>query len=129
MGKVNVEAGLILESHDEAMGESLGAVFRAHVGSPFKINNCFDLALERSEFGFELFDLFGGGFLFELEADDVTERCGHFFFGSFLFFVMISKRKKGDEGEDGNKECSHGGSVWLDRLTHEQKGRDFDGLV
>lgn len=132
VGKVDVESGLVLEGHDEAMGKALGTVLGAHIGAPLEINDRFDLALESGKFGFELLDLFGGGFLLEFEADDMTERSGHFFFSGGFFFVVIGKRKDRNKGDDGNKKCFHEGSVRCDEGTHEEKGGvrrlDYSGV-
>lgn len=111
MGQVDVEAGLVLEGHDEAMSKAFGPILGAHVGAPFEIHDGIDLAFEGREFGFQLFDLGGRRFFLELETDNVAEGSGHFFFGGGFFAVMVGKGESGKESGEGNRDEFHAGSV------------------
>ena len=64
MRDVNVEARLVLEGHDEAVGESLCFVVGCNIGAPLVVGDGLDFLGERGEFLFDVSDLGLGGVVF-----------------------------------------------------------------
>lgn len=92
--EVDIKAGAVLETDDEAMGVALSVVLGAHVGSPFDAGDGGDFLFQRSELFGDVGLLLVGGVLLKLDDDDMTV-------GSGFFFVMIGH---GEDWEEEGKE-------------------------